>query len=145
MAQQPPVSQGLLIVDVSRSPSDMIHPVGLRWKSDNPIAKTSTCQHTTFSRRKIRAPCGIRTHNPWSRAAADPRLRPCEHRDLNIGLLVDIHCQSTSQCPYSYNLRTTYNKLKLNLYNKINNFLFSFNTQKSLEVKDMSLTFLLQF
>jgi hypothetical protein len=29
----------------------------------------------------IHAPCGIRTHNPSKRAAADPRLRPRDHWD----------------------------------------------------------------
>ena len=55
MAQQPPVDQGLLILEVYRS-------------------------HTTL--KTDRHPCrhgGIRIHSPSRRAAADPRLRPRGH------------------------------------------------------------------
>jgi hypothetical protein len=37
MAQQPPVGQGLLTVEASRS-----HSAGLLWTSDQPEAETST-------------------------------------------------------------------------------------------------------
>jgi len=42
MAQQPPVCQGLLIVEVSRSYSDTSHSVGRLWMSDQSDAETST-------------------------------------------------------------------------------------------------------
>jgi len=42
MAQQPAVSQGLLIIEDSRSHSDTPHSVGLFWMSDQPVAETST-------------------------------------------------------------------------------------------------------
>ena len=42
MSQQPPVDQGLLIVEYSRSHSDTPHSVGLLWTSDQPVAETST-------------------------------------------------------------------------------------------------------
>ena len=42
MAQQPQVSQGLLVVDASQSHSDKPHSVVLLWKSDQPHAETST-------------------------------------------------------------------------------------------------------
>ena len=38
----PPVGQGLLIVEKSRSHSDTPHSVGLLWTSDRPDAQTST-------------------------------------------------------------------------------------------------------
>jgi hypothetical protein len=41
MAQQPPVSYGLLIIDASRSHSGTPHSVGLLWTSDQPDAETS--------------------------------------------------------------------------------------------------------
>jgi len=51
MAQHPPppplVGQGLLIIENSRSHSDTLHSVGLLWTSDQPVAETSTWQHTT--------------------------------------------------------------------------------------------------
>jgi hypothetical protein len=42
MAPQPPVGQGLLVVDDSRSHSDTPHSVGLLWTSDQPGAETLT-------------------------------------------------------------------------------------------------------
>jgi hypothetical protein len=50
MVQQPPVGQGLLIIEASRSHSDTLHSVGLLWTSDQPGAETSTWQHTTLTR-----------------------------------------------------------------------------------------------
>ena len=44
--QQPPVGQGLLIVDASRSHSDTPQSVGLFCTRDQPEAETSTWQHT---------------------------------------------------------------------------------------------------
>ena len=60
--------------------------VGLLWTSDQPVAETSTSQHTTFT-TDIHAPGGIRTHNLSKRAAADPRLRPRGHWDRLWSLL----------------------------------------------------------
>ena len=46
------------------------HIGGLLWTSDQPVAQTSTWQHTTLTRdRHIHAPGGIRTRNPSMRAA----------------------------------------------------------------------------
>jgi hypothetical protein len=42
MAQQPPVGQGFLIIEASRSHSDTPLSVGLLWTSDEPDAETST-------------------------------------------------------------------------------------------------------
>ena len=78
--QQPPVGQGLLTVEASRSHSVTPHSVGLLWTSDQPAAETSTWQHTTLT--TDRHPCPRRDSNPQSqRAAADPRLRPRGHWD----------------------------------------------------------------
>jgi hypothetical protein len=51
-AQQPPppVGQGVLIIQDSRSHSDTPQTVGLLWTGDQPIAETSTWQHTTLNR-----------------------------------------------------------------------------------------------
>jgi len=67
MAQQPPVGQGLLIHQVSRSHSDTPFSVGHLWTSDQPIAETSTWQHTTLTRNKHPRLGGIGTHNPNKR------------------------------------------------------------------------------
>jgi len=53
--------------------------------SDQPIAETSTWQHTTLN-TDIRAPGGIRTYSRSKRAAADLRLRP-RGRDRREDLL----------------------------------------------------------
>jgi len=76
MVPQTPVGQGL-VVDASRSHLVTWHSVGLTWTSDGPAAETSTCQHTTFTRKKHSCPPGgIRNRNPKTRAVADPHLRP---------------------------------------------------------------------
>jgi hypothetical protein len=41
MAQQPLVSQDLLITEASQSHSDTPHSEGLLWTSDQPVADTS--------------------------------------------------------------------------------------------------------
>ena len=48
--QKPLVSQGLLIIDASRSHSGTPHSVGPLWSSDQPDAETSTWQHMTLTR-----------------------------------------------------------------------------------------------
>jgi hypothetical protein len=42
MAQEPLVGHGLLMIEASRSHSDTPHSVGLLWRSDQPVAETST-------------------------------------------------------------------------------------------------------
>jgi len=77
-AQQPPVGQGLLITEASRSHSDKPQSEGLLWTSDQPDSETSSWQNTTITTDKH--PCLSRYSNPQSqRVAADPRLRPHGH------------------------------------------------------------------
>ena len=78
MAQQPLLSQGLLIYEASLSHSDTPQSVGLLWTSDQPEAETT---HYTHKGQDIQAPDEIRTRNPSKRAPADPRHRPRGHRD----------------------------------------------------------------
>ena len=40
MAQQPPVGEGLLIIEALRSHSDTLQSVGILWTSDQPVAET---------------------------------------------------------------------------------------------------------
>ena len=42
MAQQPPVGQGVVNIEASRSHSDTPHSVGLLWTRDQPDTQTST-------------------------------------------------------------------------------------------------------
>jgi hypothetical protein len=58
---------------------DTPHPVGLLWTRDQLVAETSTWQHSKET--DIHALGGIQTHNPSTRAAVDPRLRPRGHWD----------------------------------------------------------------
>jgi hypothetical protein len=69
-----------LIIEATRSHSDTPHSVGLLWTSDQPVAETSTWQHTKHT-TDIHAPRGIRTQNPRKQAAADSRLTPHGHWD----------------------------------------------------------------
>jgi hypothetical protein len=64
MAQKPLVSQGLLIVEASWWHSDTPHLVGLLWTGDQPVAQTSTRQHTILTRDWH--PCSQRDSNPQS-------------------------------------------------------------------------------
>ena len=65
MVKQPLMSQGLLIVQAPRSPSDT--SVCLLWTSDQPDAETSTW-HTTVTEADIHAPGRIRTRYPSKQA-----------------------------------------------------------------------------
>jgi hypothetical protein len=58
----------LLIIEVSRSHSDIPHSVGFVCTSDEPDAKTFIWQYTTLT-TVIHVPGGFRTHNPRDRAA----------------------------------------------------------------------------
>jgi hypothetical protein len=95
-ARKPLVGQGLLIVEASRSHLNTPHSIGLLWTSDQPDGKTSTWQHTTFTRDRHPCPLsGIRTRNPCRRAAADPSLRSSGHRDRQWNLLLTLYSLST--------------------------------------------------
>jgi len=73
--------QGPLIHEVSRSHSDTPHTVGLLWTSHQPVAETSTRQHTTFIRERHSCSGGIQIRNPSKKAAAHPHLRPLSQWD----------------------------------------------------------------
>jgi len=75
MTQQSLVGHDLIIIEASRSHSDMPHLAGLLWTRDQPDAKTSIWQHTIFKRDRHIWLGGIRTRNPKIRAAAKLRLR----------------------------------------------------------------------
>jgi len=59
MAQEPPVDQGLLIIEASRSHSGAQHSVGILWKRDLPDAQTATWQHTTLTEDTAMPPVGF--------------------------------------------------------------------------------------
>jgi hypothetical protein len=76
------VSIGILTFEVPRSQSDTSHSVGLFWTSDQPVAETSTWQHTPLT--TDRHPCPLRdlNLNPSKRAAAYPRGQRDRPRSL---------------------------------------------------------------
>jgi len=51
MTHQPPVNQGLVIVEASRSHSDTPHSVGLLWTSDQPSQRPLLTTHATHNRQ----------------------------------------------------------------------------------------------
>jgi hypothetical protein len=74
---EPPHSRGSKITH-----KDAPQSVGLLWTSDQPLAETSTWQHTQhLQQTTIHAPGGIRTSNPSKRSAVDTHLRPLGHWD----------------------------------------------------------------
>jgi hypothetical protein len=74
MAQKRLVGQRFLIVEVSRLHSDApLNSVGLIWTSDQPVAETSTWQHTTLTTDRhalaVAMPASERPQNhAWDRA-----------------------------------------------------------------------------
>jgi hypothetical protein len=88
LTQQPPVSQGLLIHEVSRSHTTTHHSL---WDSSGRVISPShrplpgNTQHS--KQTNIHAVGGIRTHNLNTRAAAKLRLRPRGCRDRQLSLL----------------------------------------------------------
>jgi hypothetical protein len=74
MTQEPQVGQGLFNVVASHSRSDISPSVEPFWTSDQPHAKTSTCQHITLTRDKH---SWLRRYmNPQSQQASGHRTTP---------------------------------------------------------------------
>jgi hypothetical protein len=74
---EPPHFSGYMITH-----KDTPQSAGLLWTSDQPVAETSTWQHTQNSQQtNIHAPGGIRTSNSSRRSSADTLLRPLGHLD----------------------------------------------------------------
>ena len=85
VARQPPVGQGLLIHEVSRSHTTTHHS-----RQDSSVRVISSSQRplpviTQHSKQtNIHALAGIRTHNLSRRATADLRLRPRGHCKISL-------------------------------------------------------------
>jgi hypothetical protein len=58
--QQPPVGQGVLTIEASRSHSDTPHSVGILWTGDQPGKEVSTwITHNTHNRQTFMPPAGF--------------------------------------------------------------------------------------
>jgi len=86
----PPVGQGLLIFEASRSHSGTPRWVGLFFTSNELDAETSTW-HTTRT-RDIHAPGVIRPHFPSNVATVDQRLRLRGHWDRQVNKNSALRC-----------------------------------------------------
>jgi hypothetical protein len=78
-------SQGLLIIEASRSHSDTPHSVRHLWTSDQPDAETSASQHATITRD--RQPClraGFEAAIPGSEGAQTDALSRAAHQRLTL-------------------------------------------------------------
>jgi hypothetical protein len=82
MVQQPIVGRGLLIIEASQSRTDTPLLAGLLWTSDQPIAETSTWQHTTLT--TDRRPCPSWDSNLQSQKASSFRPMPCTMHPLGL-------------------------------------------------------------
>jgi hypothetical protein len=71
IAQQPPVGQGLLVIEDLESCSDKQQLVGSLWMSDQFITETSAWQHTTCTRD--RHPCPPAVFEPTIPASKQPQ------------------------------------------------------------------------
>jgi hypothetical protein len=111
MAQQPPLGQGLLFVETSRSRSDIPQSVGLFWASDQPDPEIVPDNTLHSQETDIHAPGGIQTRNPSKRAAADRRFRPRGHWDRHyFGVLMK---NSSKKCENFSIVWNSLNKLYL--------------------------------
>ena len=97
LAQQPPVGQGLLIHEISRSHTTTHHNL---WDSSGRVISPSqrplpdNTQHS--QQRDIHAPAGIRTHNPSRRTATNRRLRPPTRTGFSNGPLQILNILKTT-------------------------------------------------
>jgi len=68
MTQHPPVGQGLLVIQASRSHSDTLHSVGLLWTGDQPNTHTLLyfTTHYTHKRQTSMPPMGFESTIPAS-------------------------------------------------------------------------------
>ena len=83
MAQQRPVGQDLLIIEASRSHSNIPHPVVLLWTSDQPDANTSTwLTHNTHNRQTSKSPMRIEPAIP---ASVEPHTYVLDLAAIGIG------------------------------------------------------------
>jgi hypothetical protein len=82
----PPRSRGFVFTH-----NDAPHSVGLLYTSNQLVAETSTCKHTTHT-TKIHASGGIWTQGRSRRATVDLLLRPRSHWDRRLGLLTLHFC-----------------------------------------------------
>jgi hypothetical protein len=85
VAQHPYSGVGRLTVEVTRSHTQTYTVTLGRTLLDEGSARRGDLYLPTHNVHKnIHATCGIRTHNPSKRAAAELRLRPCCHWDWAI-------------------------------------------------------------
>jgi hypothetical protein len=84
MAQQPPVDQGLPVVENSGSHSDTPQSVGLLWTSNQPEAKTSTRQQRTLTRHKHYSPARF---EPTISAIQRKQTHALDREATGIGLI----------------------------------------------------------
>ena len=92
-------SSRLTNFEVSRSHSHTPHSVGLLWKSDRPVADTSTWQHKTLTKDRYPCPGEIRNRHRRKRAAARPRLRPRGHWERTMQLHARINNHRVNWLP----------------------------------------------
>ena len=85
MAQQPPVSQAILVINASRSQAEAPHSVGLLWMNDSPTKRPIPDSSQHSKETDVHAPGGIQTSSPTKRVTTDPRLRQLGHWDRRDG------------------------------------------------------------
>jgi hypothetical protein len=81
VAQQPIGGNGFLIVKVSLSYSDTSHSVTLLWTTDQPVAETSTWQHTTLTTDR----------HPWPRRDSHSQSQQANDRRPTMGSVRFLH------------------------------------------------------
>jgi len=102
VALRPNAGHGLLILEVSRShKNNALQSVGLLWTSDQLVAETSTCQHTTLTTDKH--PCPPVGFEPTISAGERPQTHALDRAATGTGAplvnyLPSKRCTHTDYC-----------------------------------------------
>ena len=83
MVRQPPVGQGLLIVEASRLHLDTLHSVGLLWTTNQPVAETLPDNAQHAQETDIRAPPP--GFEPAVSASEPPQTHALDHAVAGAG------------------------------------------------------------
>ena len=111
MERQPLVGQGLLTMEIPRSPSYTRQDSSGR--VIRPIQRQPLTQHAKIQATYIQATGRIRTRNPSKLAAPDPRLLQCGHRDRHCEM---VQCEFVTMCVISWNYIQNSMSMARNIY-----------------------------
>ena len=104
MVQQPPKGHGILIVEASRSHSDIPQSVGLLWTSDQSDAERDLylTTHNTIKRQISMPPVGFEPTIPASERPQSRPLGPALSLCLCVSIYIYIHTHKSQLSAHLY-------------------------------------------